>query len=269
MTMIVDCHTHTAYSDGASSLEEMVAAAEAAGCEVFATTDHLTMPDALDPGSEVGVAEADLPLLAADFERVRDAHPGIELVRGFECDWYEGCEEGTLRWSEGATFLLGSVHKLGERDIDWEEHMEIWEELGADEVWRRYADEWCRACASSLPFDSMAHPDLPRRFENEGHPPTIDLSPLFRQMAECAHDTGRRIEVSTAGLRKSVRGYYPSPALLAEFFRAEVPITVGSDAHVAADACWGIRDAYAYAHATGYRTMDVPRADGSFSTVEL
>ncbi len=269
MTMLVDCHSHTTYSDGASTLEEMVSAAEACGCEVFCTTDHLTMPEELDPGSEVGVAEVDLPKLAADFALAREAHPGIELVRGFECDWYEGCEENTLRWSQGATFLLCGVHKVDLRDIDWAEDMGIWEELGPDELWRRYADTWCRACESSLPFGSMAHPDLPRRFENEGYAPTIDLAPIFTQMATCAHDTGRRIEVSTAGLRKSVRGYYPCPQLLAEFFRAEVPITVGSDAHHAMDACWGIRDAYAYAHATGYRTMDVPRGDDSWSTVEL
>ncbi len=114
-----------------------------------------------------------------------------------------------------------------------------------------------------------AHPDLPRRFANEGLAPTMDLAPLHERMAACARDCGRRVEVSTAGLRKSVGGYYPSPELLAAFCRAGVPVTVGSDAHRACDVGWGIRDAYAYLRATGYASVDVPRADGSWTTLAL
>lgn len=35
MTAIVDCHTHTNFSDGASSFEENVRAAVEAGCSVL------------------------------------------------------------------------------------------------------------------------------------------------------------------------------------------------------------------------------------------
>ena len=153
--------------------------------------------------------------------------------------------------------------------IDDPGNLTIWEQLGADAVWRCYVETWCRACESPLAFDSMAHPDLAFRFVNEGFAPTIDLMPLFDQMAACAHDTRRHVEVSTAGLRKSVRGYYPCPQLLDRFFRAEVPITFGSDAHVSHDVCWGIRDAYAYAHAIGYRSFDAPALGGGWETYQL
>lgn len=267
--LIADTHTHTRYSDGIAEVEDNVVAAVAAGAGVLVSSDHLTLPAEMDPRSEVGVAEADLPALAADVERSRAAHPEIELVFGFECDWYEGCEDNVERWSRGATFRLGSVHWVSGRWIDDPDDRSVWNELGPDEVWRRYVACWCRACESKADFDTMAHPDLAMRFANEGFRPTIDLHPLWEDMASCAHDLGRRIEVSTAGLRKSVGSYYPEPRLLEMFHDAGVPITIGSDAHRPQDVCWGIRDAHGYARAAGYRSFEVPHPDGSWTTAEL
>lgn len=297
---IVDCHTHTRFSDGEPTFEENVRAAAAAGCRILVSTDHLTLPASMDPHCECQVREADLAAHRAAFEAARAlaAHiaPDLELVYGFECDWYEGCEANVARWSAGSVFRLGSVHWLGDPGdvnagaagapgttgvatadapgsaagwIDDGSNLHLWEELGPNEVWRRYADTWCRACESPLAFHSMAHPDLTMRFVNEGFAPTIDLTPLWDQMADCAHSTGRHVEVSTAGLRKTVGDYYPTRGLLELFARAGVPITVGSDAHRACDICWGIRDAYAYAWECGYRSFDAPHADGSWETFEL
>ena len=38
---LVDCHTHTSFSDGHASFEENVRAAAAAGCRIMVSTDHL------------------------------------------------------------------------------------------------------------------------------------------------------------------------------------------------------------------------------------
>lgn len=299
-TPLVDCHTHTSFSDGESTLEENVRAAAAAGVRVLAATDHLTLPASMDPACECQVPHVKLTELRASFESTRrlaaDIAPELQLVYGFECDWYPGCEENVRTWSEGATFRLGSIHWIGDPGnvhagaagdpgahsvpradfpgsgagwIDYSEDMHVWLELGPDEVWRRYVETWCAACESPLAFDSMAHPDLPTRYANEGFAPTIDLAPLWDRMAECAHDTGRHVEVSTAGLRKSTADYYPCSGLLVAFRRAEVPITVGSDAHRAADVAYRIRDAYRHAAAAGYAFIDAPRADGSWQTFPL
>lgn len=269
---IVDAHTHTRFSDGMGTFEENARAAEAAGCRVMVSTDHLTLPAVMDPAGEVQVVEADLAAHRVAFDAAAAAHPALEYIYGFECDWYEGCEENILRWSEGAIVRLGSVHWLGAIDggawIDDPTDQHIWRELGPDEVWRRYADTWCRACECPL-FDTMAHPDLPMRFANEGFAPTIDLSPLWDQMAACAHDTRKRVELSTAGPRKGVGDYYPAKGLLERFRRAEVPITVGSDGHTPGDICWGIQGAYDHALEAGFRSIEVPRADGSWEQMPL
>lgn len=45
---LVDCHTHTSFSDGHASFEDNVRTATAAGCRVMVSTDHLTLPSSMD-----------------------------------------------------------------------------------------------------------------------------------------------------------------------------------------------------------------------------
>ena len=270
---IVDTHTPTHFSDGVGTFEENARAAAAAGCAVLVSTDHLTLPAEMDPAGAVQVVEGELAAHRAAWEAARDAHPELEMIYGFECDWYPGCEDNVRRWAAGAQVLLGSVHWLGDKDdgawIDDPTDQRIWRELGPDEVWRRYVAAWCSACESPLPFGTMAHPDLAARFSRAGFAATIDLAPLWDEMAACAHETGRRVELSTAGWRKGVGDYYPACGLLGRFFRAGVPITVGSDGHVPGDICDGIAGAYAHAWDVGYRSVEVPRADGSWESMPL
>ena len=39
-----DCHTHTMFSDGASTFEDNVRAAASVGCRALVAADHLTGP---------------------------------------------------------------------------------------------------------------------------------------------------------------------------------------------------------------------------------
>ena len=114
---LIDCHTHTSFSDGHASFEDNVRAAAAAGCRVMVSTDHLTLPASMDSNCEVQVVESDLTAHRLAFEDARklaaQIAPDLELIYGFECDWYEGCKPLVERWSEGAVVRLGSVHWIG------------------------------------------------------------------------------------------------------------------------------------------------------------
>ena len=185
---LVDCHTHTSFSDGHASFEDNVRAAAAAGCRAMVSTDHLTLPASMDANCEVQVVEGDLTAHRLAFEDARklaaQIAPELELVYGFECDWYEGCEPLVERWSAGAIVRLGSVHWIGNPGdimagaagtagtenvarpdtpdsrcgwIDDGTNLHVWENLGVLGVWERYVDDWCRACKSSLNFDVMGH----------------------------------------------------------------------------------------------------------------
>lgn len=114
---LVDCHTHTSFSDGHASFEDNVRAAAAASCRVMVSTDHLTLPASMDANCEVQVTEGDLPAHRLAFEDARklaaQIAPELSFIYGFECDWYEGCEPLVDRWSQGAVVRLGSVHWIG------------------------------------------------------------------------------------------------------------------------------------------------------------
>ena len=87
---LIDCHTHTSFSDGHASFEDNVRAAAAASCRVMVSTDHLTLPASMDANCEVQVTEGDLPAHRLAFEDARklaaQITPELELIYGFECD---------------------------------------------------------------------------------------------------------------------------------------------------------------------------------------
>ena len=269
---LVNCHTHTIFSDGASTLEENMEAALAAGITTIACTDHWGKPKFVD----YSIKTKELPKYLSSIAELRSKYPSLEIVSGLEADWYPGCETDlrTIRADfDGKkdyrpTFLLGSIHFLQEKPLDWNEHREIWYELGTNALWCFYEKEWCAAATSGL-FDSMAHPDLPRLMSTEGYTPTIDLSPLYKEMAEAAHAGGVRIEINTAGLIKGFKDFYPCKQLLEEFCAAGVPVTVGTDAHHCSRIDADIKAAYHFARSVGYTSIDVPTQYGGWRSISL
>lgn len=269
---LVNCHTHTIFSDGASTLEENMEAALAAGITAIACTDHWGKPKFVD----YSIKTKELPKYLSSIVELRSKYPSLEIVSGLEADWYPGCEADlrairadlNSKKDYHPTFLLGSIHFLREKPLDWDEHMEIWDELGANALWCFYEKEWCAAATSGL-FDSMAHPDLPHLMSTEGYIPTIDLSPLYKEMAEAAHTGGVHIEINTAGLIKGFKDFYPCKQLLEEFYAAEVPVTVGTDAHHHSRINADIEAAYRFARSIGYTSIDVPTQFGGWRSISL
>lgn len=120
---LVDCHTHTSFSDGHASFEDNVRAAAAAGCRVMVSADHLTLPASMDANCEVQVTEGDLPAHRLAFEDARklaaQIAPELELIYGFECDWYEGCEPLVERWSRTPSYAWAACIGLATQAISW------------------------------------------------------------------------------------------------------------------------------------------------------
>ena len=103
-----DCHSHSDWSDGGSSIEEMAAAAQALGHQYWALTDHsprLTVAHGLDPER----LRRQLEVVAAVNETLEPQ--GFRILTGIEVDILE---DGTLDQDPGMLseldLVVASVH---------------------------------------------------------------------------------------------------------------------------------------------------------------
>ena len=107
-----DLHSHTNWSDGRDTTEQMVHAARRLGYEYFAITDHSERAWASRT-----LAAADVPKQRAEIEGVRSRVSGIEVLHGVEVDILH---DGTLDFPdhvlEDFDIVLASLHDDGGHD---------------------------------------------------------------------------------------------------------------------------------------------------------
>lgn len=243
--MLIDYHMHTELTDGTGRPSEYARAAIQRKLDEIGCSDH----------APLGNRDTDWTMKRKDLETyvgwVRDAQrrfPQLPIKLGLEVDFIPGREDwirelaGLHPWD----YFLGSVHFIGEFPVD--RSAEDWENEDVDERWRQYFDLWTQAARSRL-FDSLAHPDLPKKF---GFKPKIPLTDRYQAALRVVKEAGCAIEVSTAGLRKPCREIYPSEEFLRIARRLDIPITLGSDAHIPQDTGADFDKAVALARSCGY-----------------
>jgi histidinol-phosphatase (PHP family) len=248
----------------------MVGAAVFKGLDGVVITEHLPLPDDLDPDRHLSMPSDELASYAHEVLDMAQRVKGLAVVLGAEADWIPGREAelaATRAEAEaaGVSVLLGSVHFLDGWAFDDPHNLHEWDSRDVDQVWESYFETWCQAAASGV-FDVMAHPDLPKKF---GHLPGFDTRGIYADAARAAATGGVLIEVSTAGLRKPVGELYPGPDLLAAFRAADVRATVGSDAHAPEEVGYSIEVAYAALSAAGYDSVAFPISREETRFIEL
>ena len=240
--MLLDYHMHTRLTDGTQEPVDYARIAIDRGLDEICCTDH----------APLGNRDTDWTMKLADLdtyvELVRDAQlqfPQISIKLGLEVDFFPGREDwirelaGMYPWD----FILGSVHFIGDFPVD--RSAADWKDQDVDKRWQQYFQLLEQAAATQL-FDSLAHPDLPKKFGFQ--PKAFDCRPALRavQAAGCA------VEVSTAGLRKPCREIYPTEEFLRLARQLDIPITFGSDAHIPQDTGVDFNKAVALARRCGY-----------------
>ena len=166
---------------------------------------------------------------------------------GIEADFVPGGEDALADLLESRPFdyVIGSVHFLGDRSLDTEQFT-IWDERGDPEaIWRRYFEAIADAARSGL-FDVIAHPDLVKVWGRAERSPEGDLTPYYEPAVEAIAETGVAVEVSTAGLRKSVGEIYPSDRFMEMCVEAGACFALSSDAHEPGQVGFRYEDAVAF-----------------------
>jgi histidinol-phosphatase (PHP family) len=229
--VIVDYHMHLRnereeIAHDMHSVEPFVEAARVAGVDEIGFTEHAYYFTQLRTLWSVPYqVERCVYDLDAYVDAVLQARErGLPVKLGLELDYVAGREDETraLLSSYPWDYLLGSVHFVDGLGIDGAPRLS--DEVGVEEMWRRYFETLGRAARSRL-FDSLSHPDLAKVFGDR-----IDFD--YADISDAIAESGVAVEVSTAGLRKPVGELYPHPDFLAACRERGVAVTTGSDAHV-------------------------------------
>jgi len=238
---------HTRFSDGAGEPRDYAARAVAGGLSEIGISDHGPLPRPNDGW------RMELNQIAEYVRRVQEAQrefPSVKVRLALEMDFVPDIGEFTrqLAAQQPWDYFLGSVHYIGEFNVD--SRAEAWTGRDVEGVWLDYFDLWKQAARSGL-YDTLAHPDLPKKF---GFYPKREMTAVYEDALREVKKTDVAIELSTAGLRKPCKEFYPSGEFLQIAFRLGVPISLGSDAHAPQDLGAGFKEAEEFARSVGYTT---------------
>lgn len=259
MSFPQNLHTHSSFSDGKHTPEEMVLGAVRAGCLSLGFSDHSPMPPAADPDGWSMKTEM-LPAYRAEILRLREAYAGKpEIFLGLEQDVDSPPPEG------GWDYLIGSVHGVwsGGCYLPVDESADafdraIREHFGGDclafarAYYRREAE-----AAGQTGCDIVGHFDLITKFNEGGR--RFDESDLrYRAAAlealEALMERDVIFEINTGAMSRGCRtAPYPAPFLLKAIRQKGGRICITSDSHSADAVVHAFPQAAALAEACGFR----------------
>ena len=192
-----DLHMHTIYSDGADSLEAMVAASCALGYEYVAITDHSERA-----GASRTLTRRDLSRQRAEIEALRERYPQITILHGVEVDIMpDGSLDFPDRILETLDIVLASLHDSARQD--------------AKTLTRR-----CLQAIRHPLVNIVAHPANRIVGRRDGY--ALDFEAVFAAAAE----TGTALEVDGAPAHLDLEGDRAREAIA-----AGVTLSIDSDCH--------------------------------------
>ncbi|MDD2421155.1 MAG: histidinol-phosphatase HisJ family protein [Heliobacteriaceae bacterium] len=206
--------------------------------------------------AQVGFADHDWYLADYDLTAIKAAagrFPGVQVRLGVEVDFLLNAGERlqALVSRYPFDFVIGSVHQLGEWGFDCVEDVERYQEWDPDVLYREYFRHVAAAAQSGL-FSFIGHLDLIKIFNVRSRQPVAELA---AEALAAIRQAGLPCEINTNGLNKPVKEIYPQRSLLERCFALGIPVTLGSDAHFAAEVGRDLALARELAWSVGYRKI--------------
>lgn len=272
MSFPQNLHTHTVFSDGKNTPEEMVLGALRAGCSSLGFSDHSPMPPAADPDGWSMKPEK-VPAFREEILRLREAYAGqLSIFLGLEQDMDSPPPQG------GWDYLIGSVHGIWADGLylaadESAESLDraVREHFGGDYL--AFARAYYRRMAEPVyPFDIAGHFDLITK-SNEGGRRFDEDDPRYRSAAlealEALLERDVIFEINTGAISRGYRTTpYPAPFLLDAIRQRGGRICITSDSHQADTISFAFSQAAALAESRGFREAWV-LTEGGFQPVGL
>lgn len=253
-------HTHSTLCDGKNSLEEMAAAAWAAGVQYFGASGHSHTPIPHDQGH---VLPPDAGEYRARLEALRQAYQGrMEILTGIEQD---SCAAAPVPdWAE---YWIGSIHNLPDParaelwwPVDWDAEKL---ERGCREGFGGDITAWVRAYYRAVGEMAerrptiLGHLDLITKLNADGRF-FDETAGWYRRAALEALDRvdpeATLLEINTGAIARGYRTEpYPAPFLLRAWKARGGRIILTADAHSKSTLTFAYEQARAAALAAGFR----------------
>lgn len=224
-------HTHTNFSDGADSMEDMVLAAIALGMPALGISDHSDTP--CDPSYCMKTSE--YPAYLAEMNRLKEKYADrITLLRGLELDYHSD-----PAITKELDYFLGSVHYLlfDERVYAIDHAADIQKDCVA----REFGGDWM--AFSQCYFDTLVDHVRKNKPTIVGHFDVItkfslidEDNPTYRKMATRALEEVLAVtpvvEVNTGAISRRWRDRpYPADFLLRRIYELGGQVVLGADTH--------------------------------------
>lgn len=259
MNNLSNLHSHSAYSDGRDTLEEIIQAAVKLGLSSIGISDHAYAPYDLEVCIPAEKMEAYRRELFALKEKYRDVIP---VYAGMEVDAFHLYEKGD--WD----YVIGSVHyvrgKHGYYDIDYapEKFQQAIEDLGSVRaVVESYGQTLVQMALEYRP-QILGHLDIVTRLVRKGMIPLDANASWYRDMwleiTRQIAESGCVVEVNTSAIyRGQSPEPFPSVDILKMLRERKVPVILSSDAHQKENLIGAFDQACELLKAVGYRSRKV------------
>jgi len=248
--MLIDYHIHTKLCGHASGeMEEYVENAIKNGLAEMGFSDHLPLFH-IEPG-DLSMKMEDFPIYVNKVKEMQEKYKDKITIRfGCEVEYTPEIEKKTkdILSQYNFDYLLGSTHFLGMWIFDHPDHKDEFEKRDIYEIYSDYFNGLEKMISSGM-FDIVAHIDLIKKF---GYKPSRPLEEIYKKVAKKINENNMAIEINTSGLHKPVKEMYPTPELLKICFEANIPVTLGSDAHRPEDVTRDFDKAIELIKNTGY-----------------
>lgn len=276
-------HTHNRWCDGNGEIEEVVAAALAAGLTQIGISSHAPVPF----NGAYAMPLDQLPAYREEVLRVRGGYAGrIEVLLGLELDALPELrafnEEQVL--THGFDFTVGSVHFQGIDDTGepWPlDHSDarfaaLLQERYAGDI-RALVEEYYQRIGALATYPGVSivgHIDRGVKLWNETGRYFSEDAPWYRAAVDEAlralAATERIVELSTGGWRLGLTEPFPSTWIVRRCRDLGVRMTVNSDSHHPHQLTYDYDRAFSLLHATGH--TEIARFDlsrGEWTMVPL
>jgi len=232
---MVDCHTHTTFSDDSIiKPEEGVVAAIKAGLKGIIFTDHREF-DYANPDFKF---DFDVNARAAVFNPLKEKyHSKLKILQGVEIGVQPHILDSLNDFvgNNKLDFVLASVHSVDHQDIGCSCYHE---NKTVKSIYKRYLEEVLFAVTNFKNYDSVGHIGYVRRYVNsdDRSMPFGEYHDIIDQILKTIIHDGKGIEINTSGLRQGLGTPIPDFDIIKRFFDlgGEI-ITIGSDSHKPGD----------------------------------